>query len=192
MSVPDPSVVDWVPIGGVGSLPYATSLPTSPVDGQEAILVDSLTAPTYTWRFRFNSLSSSAYKWEFVGGAPITVGPVGSMATTSTAWIALTNGPTVALPRAGDYILQWGTRGQAQNNVTADISARSWNGSVSGAGSTVVTGGTSNYLTGNTAVTERWLGQAAATALSLQVALTAGGSATYEKAWMSLTPVRVA
>ena len=42
---------------------YGTTLPASPVDGQEAILVDSVTNPTYQWRFRYNAGSTSAYKW---------------------------------------------------------------------------------------------------------------------------------
>src|SRR6516164_9624771 len=49
-------------------IPYGTTLPASPVDGQEAILVDSITNPTYQWRLRYNAGSTSAYKWEFVGG----------------------------------------------------------------------------------------------------------------------------
>ena len=60
--------VEGVPIPASPS--YGISLPASPVNGQEAILVDSLSNPTYQWRFRYNAVSSSAYKWEFMGGAP--------------------------------------------------------------------------------------------------------------------------
>jgi len=42
----------WAP---APSIPYGTSLPTAPVDGQEAVLVDSVTNPTYQWRFRYNA-----------------------------------------------------------------------------------------------------------------------------------------
>lgn len=46
---------------------FGTSLPDSPEDGQIFTLVDSLTAPTYIWTFRYNAASIS-YKWEFIGG----------------------------------------------------------------------------------------------------------------------------
>ena len=66
---------------------YNTSLPTSPVDGQEAILVDSVTNPTYIWHFRYNAGSTSAYKWEFIGGAPAVSGaPSPGLAAFLTAF----------------------------------------------------------------------------------------------------------
>jgi hypothetical protein len=90
---------------------YGTTLPGSPVDGQEAILVDSTTNPTYQWRFRYNTGSSSAYKWECVGGVPARVSVVTdeSMATSS-AWVDLaTVGPSFVVPRAGDYDVLFGS-----------------------------------------------------------------------------------
>src|SRR5215471_11591990 len=51
--------VPWA--AGQASLSYGTTLPSNPVDGQEAVLVDSVTAPTYQWRFRYNAQSTSAY-----------------------------------------------------------------------------------------------------------------------------------
>jgi len=89
---------------GSAATTYGTTLPASPVDGQEAVLVDNVTNPSYQWRFRYNASSSSAYKWEFVGGYPYfsatnTVEgpfPVGSWANS---YVALT------VPRAGDYLI---------------------------------------------------------------------------------------
>ena len=48
--------------------PYAITLPSAPSNGQETILVDSTTNPSYQWRFRYNAGSTCIYKWEFVGG----------------------------------------------------------------------------------------------------------------------------
>lgn len=83
--------------------PYATTLPASPVDGQEVILVDSTSAPTYWWRMRYN-LAVSGDKWEYVGGVParviyLTQESLGS----STVW---QDSPTVVkfiVPRLGTY-----------------------------------------------------------------------------------------
>ena len=86
---------------------YATTLPASPVDGQEAILVDSLTAPTYSWRFRYNAGSTHAQKWEYTGGAP-AVSSVGVGTSTTVGGITdLSNyGPAITVPRPGVYLAQ--------------------------------------------------------------------------------------
>jgi hypothetical protein len=96
-----------VPLAQLPAAAYATTLPGSPLDGQEAILVDSVTNPIYQWRFRYNAGSTSAYKWEFVGGTPFH----GEMATadnshpTPGTWLGLT--PVLPLPRAGDYLFTY-------------------------------------------------------------------------------------
>jgi len=88
------------------ALGYGTTLPGSPVDGQEAILVDSTTSPSYQWRFRYNSSNSTAYKWEFVGGAAalneVTASEVRLGGGTTYADIT-TAGPQLTAPRAGVY-----------------------------------------------------------------------------------------
>lgn len=92
-----------------GAYAYGTSLPASAIDGQEFTLVDSLTAPTYTWRFRYNAGSSSSYKWEFVGGSPLSAYVEANESTASTSPVDLTTvGPSVTAPRAGEYRIGFG------------------------------------------------------------------------------------
>jgi hypothetical protein len=87
----------WVP----ASLNYATTLPGSPADGQETILVDSTAAPTYAWRLRFNSTLA---KWQCIGGVPKVVTVATAEATSSTTYANLTtNGPDFTTPVAGDW-----------------------------------------------------------------------------------------
>lgn len=84
---------------------YATTLPASPVDGQQAILVDSITNPAYQWLFRYNAGSTSAYKWEFIGGPPIFIYPAGFTPSGTAAYLTDTAvASTVNVPRAGEYI----------------------------------------------------------------------------------------
>lgn len=88
----------------LGKPSYGTTLPAAPYDGQEAVLVDSVTAPTYQWQFRYNANNTTAYKWEFVGGAPFALNettPV-SLASTFSA-----TGPVFAIPRAGIYFVDF-------------------------------------------------------------------------------------
>ena len=87
---------------GTAALSYGTSLPASPVDGQEAILVDSVTAPTYQWRFRYNAgHSADAFKWECVGGTSLVAFNVATAIVPAAGW----NGyaPSITIPRAGLY-----------------------------------------------------------------------------------------
>jgi len=105
----------WAP---APMLSYATTLPGSPVDGQEAILVDSTTNPSYQWRFRYNAGSSSAYKWEYVGGIPARADVSTSESTTSATWVELTTPQRVTVPRAGLYDV--GCVCTAQSSVATD------------------------------------------------------------------------
>jgi hypothetical protein len=98
---------------------YGTTLPATPRDGQEYVLVDSVTNPSYQWRFRYNAGSTSAYKWEFVGGSEPQVYPGNINASvSSSSYAALTGGPTFALPRTGDYRIRIGGYVYATDTAT--------------------------------------------------------------------------
>lgn len=82
---------------------FGTSLPASPADGDEFILVDSLTAPTYQWLLRYVSAKSSN-KWIFLGGTPARATVAASEATTSQTYADLaTVGPSLTIAVAGSY-----------------------------------------------------------------------------------------
>jgi hypothetical protein len=86
---------------------YGTTLPGSPFDKQEFILVDSLTAPTYAWRFRYVASISGAYKWVFIGGTPkMAQVDVQQTSTLWGGWFDLsTVGPLLTVPYLGDYFV---------------------------------------------------------------------------------------
>lgn len=85
-----------------------SSLPVSPVDGQEIYyLVDSTNG--VVWHLRYRAASASTYKWEFVGGTDLFSQVATLETTASTTYVALTTpGPAVALPLAGDYNITLG------------------------------------------------------------------------------------
>jgi hypothetical protein len=90
-----------LPVSVVG---YGITLPASPVDGQEHVLVDSVAAPTYAWRFRYTAGITDSYKWVFVGGSVLRQGPQGSgSVTAANTWTDLAGGPVLTVPRAGHY-----------------------------------------------------------------------------------------
>lgn len=91
-----------------GNAGYGTTLPSSPTDGMEYILVDSVSAATYIWRMRYNAGSASGFKWEYVGGNPkksYTVAAVSS-AAGSGVWSAAL-GTALVVPNQGEYDLRW-------------------------------------------------------------------------------------
>jgi len=93
------------PAGLVPPTAIGTVLPASPVDGQEFILTDSLTAPTFTWHLRYMAAKASN-KWVFVGGSPLSKW-VGTSESTTTAGLVFVNlatvGPDITIPLAGTY-----------------------------------------------------------------------------------------
>ena len=97
-----------VPAPAMTAIPLVTALPASPFDGQEVILCDSLTAPTYRWRLRYNAGATGTYKWGFVGGDESSVFiPTDETTTTLATYVNLaTVGPSFVVPRAGDYEVQ--------------------------------------------------------------------------------------
>lgn len=80
--------------------------PTSPTDG-DIWIASAVDTNGTRWTFQYNAGSSSAYKWEFIGGAPMTAHydyPGGVSLGVST-FVTLT-GCQVTIPRNGDYTLE--------------------------------------------------------------------------------------
>lgn len=95
--------------GGGSAVSIGTTLPSSPSNLQEAILVDSLTAPTYSWRFIYDTSITDANKWIFTGGSPIEVSIEAADTTASATPVDLSAvGPSITIPRSGLYILAGG------------------------------------------------------------------------------------
>lgn len=90
---------------------FVSTLPSSAIDGQEIYYQASgvMAASGITWHLRYNASSSSAYKWEFVGGTKMT----GFRAADETGGIAVNtwgginaNDPSLTVPLPGDYIIE--------------------------------------------------------------------------------------
>lgn len=166
---------------------YGTSLPASPADGQEAVLVDSVTGANWVWRFRYNAGASSPYKWEFIGGSPSSAqnldGVVDGTVAAIDSWTGV--GPGVLVPRSGDYLLQGQTTlYRTINNAAADIFV-----GVSATGQAIA------RIPDGGAETVSVLMRVGALALGTTVRLsvkasTTGGLGTYDTS-LSLTPIRV-
>jgi microcystin-dependent protein len=83
---------------------FVTTLPASPIDGTE-VYYQADSTNGVIWHLRYRAASASAYKWEFVGGAPMTAVGAGEAGFTSSSF--RTNGQaSLTLPAvAGDYFI---------------------------------------------------------------------------------------
>lgn len=176
-------------------LDYSTTLPTSPVDRQEHILVDSITVPTYQWRFRYNAGSAQTDKWEFVGGSPALVEITTAETTTSTSYVALsTAGPNFALPRAGVYMVENGFKTGGGNEDLAIMSFDiGGTGAVDGDSVQGRGGGfqTGSFSTDNSPSRSRVKAGLTAVTLTSKYKSSGGGTARFSNRWLKITPVRV-
>jgi hypothetical protein len=168
-------------------------LPASPLDGQEATLVDSVTNPTYQWRFRWNAGSALRDKWECVGAATQLAFVDTSETTASTTYAALaTAGPVFVVPRLGIYTVEIG---MDLSSVTAatryfmsyDIGGT---GAVDADGVSGETGAASvNRFGGFIRLRSKDI--PASTTLTAKYRTVSAATIGFENRWMRVTPIRV-
>ena len=111
---------------------YQTTLPSSPVDGQEIYYQASgdMTTQGIVWHLRYRSAArSNAGAWEFVGGPPLSAGPSGAITTNTQTPTDLTNGPTVTLPRTGTFTIAFGAQVSSWGGFPLNMTLLLWVGS---------------------------------------------------------------
>ena len=90
-------------IAASGGPSYVTSLPASPIDGQE-IYYGADATNGIIWHLRYRSASSSSYKWEYIGGSALTSYVDTNEGRSSNTFGDLaTVGPSITLPVNGNY-----------------------------------------------------------------------------------------
>jgi len=162
--------------------------PATPIEGQ--LWAMSPVAGT-VWLFRYNAGSASTYKWEFVGGPPLSHEIITDEATGSTTYVDLaTVGPQITLPRAGDYEAFFGCKmynSSAGNNIFAALkrgaAATSDNDYISYTNP-------ANFSESCPARSIRVTGMAASDILKMQYK-TSAATASFSKRFLKVTPVRV-
>lgn len=93
----------WLPEGTPAPV---TALPANPYHGQ-AITYYADATNGVRWTFQYNAYSSSAHKWECIGGRPIVktdnTNPVGVTTPNTGALTSIGSSVSIPLPFAGDY-----------------------------------------------------------------------------------------
>lgn len=99
-------------------IPLVTALPSNPSNGDMVVLTDSLSAGTYFWTLKYVAARSSN-KWVFIGGIPLYAVVETPETTAATAYAALaTAGPSIAIPVAGDYMINHGFTSAGDGTVS--------------------------------------------------------------------------
>ena len=100
-----------------------TSLPASPVDGSEVYYLADATNGV-VWHLRYRAASTSPYKWERIGGAPLWAAnyaqALGSPAAIGVNY-ALPGTPSLVIPLAGDYLMDFSISSWGKETATAGL-----------------------------------------------------------------------
>lgn len=165
-----------------------TSLPGSPVDGQECFFLADDTWGI-VWHLRYRAGSASAYKWEFVSGSPLGAQQPGLVSTTNIGYVTLAPSVQLTVPLAGDYHIAHGV-GQIENTAAAYSQVQAY---VAGSGIGVVLSVWGNTGSGVAPGAIEWLATAlaAGTLIEQRYQTASAGTAKFTGRWMNVRPVRV-
>lgn len=166
---------------GVGTPAIVTSLPGSPVDGQEVVYAADATNGIY-WLLKYVAAMAGSYKWVYLGGDALMALVDTSQTTTSATYIDLaTVGPSVTVPLAGDWRIEYGARiGDGNMSYAIGGTAASGNDAlvgVSGNNSHAAGIRRHNAIAASTAFVSKYMANA--------------GTATFSRRYIRATPIRV-
>ena len=182
---------NWLDLGIRPAI--VSSLPGSPVDGQEVYYQADATNGVI-WHLRYRSAASGSYKWEYVGGPAMSAEVVTAQSTTSNTFVDLaTVGPTITVPLSGDFEVSFSTGVSASDPGAVSVAPKF--GSTSESNGDKVSWTTDNG--GDTALARilprRNVASGTVVKLRYSCPLVAAGSPTYSflNRTLSIRPIRV-
>ncbi len=166
--------------------------PTSPVDGQ-VILLETGTADV-RWLLSYNAGTG---RWDYVGGPPLS-GEVATAETRSSAAYGdlATVGPSVTVPRAGDYEITWGCTVLPPINNTQQEWAAVRQGGAAAADDDAVTNSSTisainNGSGGSLERTKLFPGLTASEVMKLEYRVSTAFNGTFSFRFVKVTPVSI-
>jgi hypothetical protein len=163
-----------------------------PVDGMEVDLIAD-TANGVIWRMRYRAASLSAYKWEFMGGSYVSSEVATLQGTASAAYADLaTVGPTITVPRAGEYEISFGAKCIGTTFAWRNHVAPKLGAAAAADADELVFGGPAAAVAGDASVTRAIRRTLAANdVVKLQYRQDGGNSLNFSNRWMQIRPVRI-
>jgi hypothetical protein len=177
----------WTP-----GIPFLTSLPSNPADGQE-IYYQADATNGVIWHLRYRATSSSAYKWEVVGPAPLynDTGAADDGGASTTYTDFGTVGPQLTIPLAGDYIGEYG----ALSYQTAIAAGNYYTPKLGGAATNDADGTYASFMGTSKLVVhqrkKRFNALAASTLVKMQYRVDVANAGSFRNRWLTITPIRV-
>jgi hypothetical protein len=177
--------------GGTGAV--VTSLPAG-VDGLEVYyLADAATG--VIWHLKYRAASTSAYKWEVIGGSPLRQGASAGntmLFGSQTTKTAATDISPITLPLAGDYDFNFGFGAVGNNGAWSSaydiLVALDINGTISVQPFFTATG---TYSSGTCSALEKRTVTAGAVATLMWWMPAPNAASRARDGWISAMPVRV-
>lgn len=105
INVSSPPVVNGTPQPKITTRALSLGPPPNPVDG-DIWIASNVDANGTRWQFQYNAESSSAYKWEFIGGSWLVSQDSSGVARSNTVagtWQQIAGSTPITLVRPGDY-----------------------------------------------------------------------------------------
>ena len=190
---------DAEPPAWASGIPLVTSLPTSPVDGQEVYYQSAaMAADGVVWHLRYRASSSSAYKWEIIGQPPPLISLFGSDNYVAPAYGSYFQpggaAVGVTVPLAGDYDVTGLCTGQMNTTGAASHHLAIFKGGVQQTSDQFAWFAyAAQFDKGQTSIRTRLTAVAAATVLEVRAKINRGGAETFylPRAELAGWPVRV-
>lgn len=184
-----------VPSNSPAYLTAAQFAALTPIDGMEVYLIVDATNGVI-WHLRYNASSSSAYKWEYLGGSPMHAFVATAAAAANSAYIDIGGGvPALTPPLAGDYVVRHGCQIGSASGSAIDAMATVKYGAAAAADADAVRSGQPNTSTafegGNVMREYVKTSLAAATLLKHQYKDSTLGQAVFSDRFITVLPVRV-
>ncbi len=178
---------------GIRGQATVTSLPTTNLyDGREVYYVADATNGV-TWHLKYKS-SEATYKWHYVGGQALYAAVETSQTKTANSYGNLaTTGPSITLPLAGDYRLEYGSNIEGatvdRHYATIKLGASAAGDDESISVAIGNPGGQSQG--GDVSRILNITGRTAGEAMLMQYRTTLSSTATFVKRFITVLPVRV-
>lgn len=172
---------------------FSSGPPSNPSTG-DIWIASNVDANGTRWQFQYNAGSASAYKWEFIGGAPVLIS-VDTFETTTSAWPTLvdltTVGPSFTPARSGDYAYLISVRANNNTANVATVTEVKWNNTANTDSSQLVTTSSTANADETGSLQGLCTGCTAGQVIKMMYSTLSSGTATFGGRRMWITPVRV-
>jgi hypothetical protein len=183
----------WV---AMHSIPFITSWPPVAALAVDGMVVDYVPVAGIIWRLRYRSADASTYKWNVLSAPPLFSEVVADETIASSTYAGLaTAGPSITIPRDGDYFIEIGCN--SRDTTSPATSATAFMSFKIGAATALDVNAISNFPGSNcdwsyfSHMRPRKINTTATTVILAQYRSSSTIQVTFRYRWMRARPVRI-